>query len=514
MNARLQELASGLLVGLAVLWPASADAAVRTYSVEQFNKSRPQPGVEVTVEGRVLSIAANLLRFRNCDLAFRADGDFSNIPRGTPNVEVTGQIVREQDDFGGIGKDFFRVVRAEVFPTDADTFLAKRRQIRGENPADWYKLAAWAEERGEFYKDRELLAKATEARTHAISIEQRQATRDGPAALLALAAKAHQLKLPEAFREVLVHEAYQQSWRTSQTEPVAKLESLLTGMARDLPGSAEPLKQADNDLRNRYRLKPQETYESADAATRRKIHRLLYADVLLRKIVAGLGADGRNGAEIAEAIDGQVPEEHALAETFRDKALAARASAVEKLPRREMLALADDYVTRQHPGEAERIKQKWLAARRARLQPDDTEGLLQLVDEYRGLLKDKATADRLLFDAYQRNPTTMAIVEQLERQGYHLKNGVWLSQKDFAARPQDKLQQAMREGRVEPGMTAVQVRQGLGEPTTLSRAVSAGAVVEVWTYSLVDSSQIAIRLAKRRGLSDLKVVNVAQVAAP
>lgn len=515
MNVQLRQgLTSIVLVGLAGLCPVPAGAAVRTYSIEQFNKSRPEPGVEVKVEGRVASIAANLLRFRNCDLAFRAESDFSDIPRGTPNLEVTGQINRESDDLGGAGRDVFRVVRSRVVPTDQDTFQAKRRLIRGENPADWYTLAAWAEERGQFYKDRDLLAQAQESRAHAISIEQRQATRDGPAALLALASKAEQLKLPDAFRQALVHESYHQAWRNSQTEPVAKLAPLLAGMDRDLPGSTQPLAQVENDLRNRYRLKPLETYESADAATRRKLHRLMYADVLLRTIVSGLEAEGKNGGAIADAIDRQVPEEHALAETFRDKSLTARASAAEKLSRRDMLALADEYVTRQQAREAERIKQKWLAARRSRLQPDDTEGLLQLADEYRGLLKDKATADRLLFEAYVRNPGAMAIVEQLERQGYHLKNGIWLSQQEFKARPPDKLEQALREGRVETGMTAAQVRQGLGEPSTLSRSVSANQVLEVWTYALVDSTQIAIHLGKRRGLSDLKVVSVSPLAAP
>lgn len=503
--------AAMLLAALTALGSLPAEAAVRKYSVEEFNKARPGAGVEVSVEGHLQLLARDSIRLKSCDVNFQLVDARSNVPRGAKFLELTGRILPEAE--AGGSRNVFQVTSVRGVPSDLEKFLAKRRLVRIDDADGLQELASWAEQRGKFYKDSELLGLAAETRARVIEVVHRQAAREGPDALLALAERAEALRLPEATRLSLVHEAYHQLWRASRAEPEERLDPLLTRMARDLPGSTEPLKEESAELRKQYAEHPLETYEAADEAVRRSIHRLIYADIRLRTITGGLAADGGNGAQIADLIDAQVPEEHALAETLRDKQLALRAAGVEKLPRREMLALAEEFVARKLPREGDRIKAQWLTARRLRLQPDDIEGLLRLADDYRTLLNDTPSADLLLIEAYKRNPGAVEVIEQLERLGYQLKKGVWLSRDEYRAHPQGKLEQALREGRVESGMTAAQVRKGLGEPSTLSRSITAKEVSETWIYGGDGTARIAVRFSRRRGLPDLKVVTVAPLDA-
>jgi hypothetical protein len=76
------------------------------------------------------------------------------------------------------------------------------------------------------------------------------------------------------------------------------------------------------------------------------------------------------------------------------------------------------------------------------------------------------------------------------------------------------LERAIREGRVEPGMTAGNVRRALGEPLSKARAATAGQVTEIWTYGLSDASRLVVRLMKRAEQKESTVVDVTQQSAP
>lgn len=505
--SRFRPIRLSMLLLAVLLAGRSASAAVRDFTVEEFNdpKNRRE-GVEVRVEGRVSTYSGQMLRLKYCDLPFYSPTDLPPRVRSAGNIEVTGVVEPSKTS----GRPQFTIRSVRETPSDLDRYLAMRREIRKDDAEGWYELARWADKRGMFYKDQELLARSDEARLRGFEIERKTAARENPQDLLKLAARAKEVGVSDAVRQELVHSAYQLQWSRLKSEPVEKLSSLAEGIARDLPGSTEPLPFAESELTKAYAEHPLEAYRTADAAARRKMHRLLYGQVLLRTLMPKLAADGSNGFELADEIDKLLPEQHKLAETYRDKALAARAAMIEKLPRREVLALVEQYRGRRQPQEANQLLESWLTLRRRKLNPDDTEGLLQLTEEYRTLLNRSDLANRWLIEAHMKNPNAADIEEKLTQLGYRLVDGVWMSDLEFNARPEGRLDRAIREGRVEAGMTAAQVRRSLGEPLSFARAATAGQIVELWTYGLTDTSRLTIRLVKTRRQQEATVADVSE----
>jgi hypothetical protein len=482
-----------------------AEGAVRLFSVQEFNaESDKVLGAEIRVEGRVAVIDPRELRFRNCDMRFIVQQALPVFTSRLPNVEVTGQVVREQ------GRLVFHVRSLREVSGDMDVFYQKRREVRrAESPEKWYELGIWAERRGEFYKDQSLLGAASEAFHHGLSLEHRTA-RDSPAGLRKLLDRDRGFALPDEFRQQVLHEIYVVQWRSRRGEAGEALQELAEGMARELPGAAEPAEVVDVAERKRYLDDPLAVYEAADADTRRRLNRLLYADVLVRLLRAQLAKDGGNGFEVADKLDKLVPEEHALAESLRDKALAARSAEVGTLSRSEVLALADKYRARSQTKQAADVIESWLTLRRRRLDPNDVEGFLQNADEYRTLLDRPDAAARMLIELHKRHPEATEIVERLQKAGYRQHDGQWLTAEQFAARPEGQIEKAIREGRVETGMTAGQVRRALGEPLSLSRALTAGEVTEIWGYGRPGSSRLIVRLVRTRRQQEATVVDFGQ----
>src|SRR5260370_35765368 len=176
---------------------------------------------------------------------------------------------------------------------------------------------------------------------------------------------------------------------------------------------------------------------------------MTYADPILRKITPRLEDDASNGFQIAEEIDRLIPEQHGRAEEFRDRALKSRAAEIEKLTRTQVLELAEKYRSRQEPKQADHVLESWLTKRLRGLDLDDTEGLLDVTDDYRRLLEQEAPADRLLIEAWKRNPKAGDIIERLKELGYRLFEGSWLSASEFSDRPEGQLDQALPQGRVQ-----------------------------------------------------------------
>ncbi|HTI49475.1 MAG TPA: hypothetical protein VL475_00935, partial [Planctomycetaceae bacterium] len=407
----------------------------------------------------------------------------------------------------------FRVESLRELPNDLETFLERRRELRNRSADAWYELGEWAEKRGEFYKDQELLARSEEANLRGLELEWQGPARGNSPQLLALADKARRLHLPGKLAEELRHEALVVLWLDTRRETGDKLTGLLSQMSDLLPGSTVPLTDPNARLQKEYFDSPLEVYRRADGPTRTTLHRLLYVDVLLRTITPELAADGSNGFAIAEKIDALAPEQHALAESFRDRALAARAQEVETLTKSDMLALADEYRGRQQPQRAEQLIESWLTLRQRRLEPDDTEGLIQLTDEYRNLLKRHDLADRLLKDGWKKNPRATDIAERLERAGYRLHEGAWLNAMEYNNRPEGRVDQAIRTGRVEIGMSAGNLRRSLGEPQRLARSATSGQISEIWTYDQIGATRLTVRLHRNRRQSEATVVEISQSSA-
>ena len=175
-----------------------------------------------------------------------------------------------------------------------------------------------------------------------------------------------------------------------------------------------------------------------------------------------------------------------------------------------MVELFEQYRLRNQQRAANDFLESWLTLRKQVLDPDDTEGLLNLSEDYRRLLKRDDLADRLLIDGWIRNPKASDLQERLEKEGYRLFEGRWISEQEFASRPEGKLERAIRHGLVEQGMTAGQVRRSRGKPDSQARSATAGQVTEIWTYRMADSSQLLVRFVKRAGQTELSVAEVTE----
>src|SRR5262245_16575417 len=464
-GAGFRRLALRAAATCALLAGAAVQAQAEALSMMQFNDKVEQwriaeqepPPLTYIVEGRFAASSSELVRLKGAKhVEFLLKAPLPVLSSKSSNLEVTGKL-----HYKKASREFtFEVTSVREVPGDLDRFYELRRKLREQPAEKWYELGRWARDRGVFYNDHEMLKRSEEALQKGFELERKALAKDHPEELLQLVAKARKMQLGSAIRGELAHEAFQLLCARSAGRPVADLKSLAGRMAGSLPGCTEP-SFLPEDLATKYKARPLETYASADKYTRKKLHRVLYSDLLLRTITPGLAADGSNGFEIAAQIDREVPEQHSLAESFRNQALQAQAKDVENLTRSQMLDLADRYRGRQQTKEAEKLIETWLTLRLRALDPDDTEGLLELTEDFRRLLKRDDQANRLLIDAWKRNPRAKDVIERLEKDGYRLDGDNWLSAAEFENRPEGKIERAIRASRVEPGMTPSQVRRSL-----------------------------------------------------
>lgn len=507
---RLQRLAVCALALLALL-ASGPVARGESLSVKEFNEKleswksadKDPSALTLEIEGRVKIYSNDRLTLENCKVLFLSKAELPERTRKSLNVVVIGKVSRDPRT----SEHTFRIASIRIIPGEIEQFFERRRKIRQGSAEDWYALGRWAAVRGEFYADDKLLAHAEEAWRHGIEIERKARSKNDPEGLLELAGKALQYQMLTLGIE-LKHEAFHLLCEPSRELSADELEKLADRLVAALPGAREHFEFLPGELLADYKRSPLVTYSAANAATRRQLHRWLYVGLQLRLITAGLKPDGSNGFEIAEQIDRIVPEQRALAEHYRDQALQARAAEVEKLTRAQVIELFEQYRLRNQQRAADEFLESWLTLRKRRLESDDTEGLLILSEDYRRMLKRNDLADRMLIDGWERNPKAVDLKDRLEKEGYRLFEGRWISEQEFAARPEGKLEQAIRAGLVERGMTVGQVRRSRGQPDSQARSATAGQVTEFWTYRLADSTQLIVRFVKRAGQAEMSVAEV------
>src|SRR5579872_2172446 len=281
------------LLGLALPRAALAEAI----SVKEFNQKlnewkndqKPLPVFPITVEGRITLSSKERLRLMNCGVYFTSKSEIRELAR--KYVEVTGKVVVDPRT-GEFSVDISNIRETS---SDVERYHEIRRRLRDTSPEKWFELGRWAQERGEFYKDHELLARSEDAYQRGFEIERKALAKDNPEGLLELVEKAKVYRLASSLREEMAHEAFHLLAGRSRDQPLEALENLQKRMAAQLPGCTEPLSYVPRDLADKYQSHPLETYASAGQIDRRKLHRLLYADLVMRTITRELAADASNG---------------------------------------------------------------------------------------------------------------------------------------------------------------------------------------------------------------------------
>jgi hypothetical protein len=493
-------------------WFNTAAAQTPLLFVEAYNalleKKEGAVNVDYRIEGRISSIAPNLLKLQKCSQLFRpAKGEtFGKPPSQRGVVELFGrlQVVNR--------KRVIVVSSIRFLDDDLRMYELKQKALRRNMPDDWYKLARWAGRRAEFYDDDLLRKRTIEANRHGIELQRKQLADVNPAALLALAKKAADLKLPGGVRQQFVHEAHRTTWDRMQKTKRPDRTLLLDALKNQLPGVTERLPTPQPELETIYRQNPLGVYRQSDDKARRKLHRIFYSDVLLASILQTAETDGSSGFDIADRIDKLLPEQHALAERQRERELNDRLAHVDRLTRHEMLDLADRFRRRKHSKAADEAVNKWLKANETQLRKEGPIGLMNAAEEYMDLLEDREKGVALLKEAYKLSPESERIAERLTQLEYRLVDGEWIPAGEVKERPLDPFQKAIREGRVIEGMTAIQVRSVLGIATSVTRIATAGQISELWIYGERNATRITVHLVRRTPRSPLTAVRVAQVS--
>ena len=479
-------------------------------SVEEFLQKRadwPQLiGQRLTVEGRYSSIGGNQLRFEHCELTFTSENDFPKLRSESRVVEATGRLEKKVDRL------VFAVERLRQLPSDSVRFLTERDALPRDDPQRWEQLADWARNRAAFYDYKGLELNAQSAYDRALSIPHDKLSAGDDAGRMQLAARAAELKLNENIVQNYRHEALRTRWAAELKQPGPNFEGVRAEILKWLPGSEQPLQETPKRLQTDYTREPDATYGKATADERTLLHRLFYLEVVDARFEQAAKLPGLDGFAVAAEWERLAVERKPEAEQLRERQLTRDLQRVGTMTRAELGQLAVRLEERNRTEVRIKASQVWLTARAKRLGPKDAEGRLQLADEYVAMVNDTDAAQKLLLEAYKISPTSERIVERLQKLGLTLQNGAWIGAGEPGTTPQDAKELAVRQGRVERGMSPSQLQAALGQPTAVARVASAADVTEIWIYGDPGTSQLAVFLVRNRTAAAGQVVAVEQVS--
>ena len=486
---------------IALLFPISVNAA-GAESLESFIEQKPQwpdlVGSTFRIEGRYSVFTRDLVRMRNCDLAFKSTQQLK--ASGTSKViEISGRLAKE----GTSGKLYFEVDQIRFLPTDLQSLAERERTISRGTAKQWYELAEWATARGKFYSDDELLERAKVINRKGLQLERQELKELTPQTLRQLSARVPELGLDDVLRLDWLHESLSLEWESLQKSApkpdlaadefdVTKdpLFQFLQRLDKDMPGA---MTRADNVLPlevNEYHRNAALTYRNANDSRRRKFERLFHVEVATEAIRRIAKPDDSNGGEVANRIDEFLPEQHDLAEQHRDRELAFLSKNSATLTRNRLGELVQRCRDRKLEALAKEAISLWLTRREQSLRKDGVTGLIQVADDRLALLQDQPGASALLLEALQLAPTNVDIHERLTKLGYQKVNDQWVQPQGGPPTPnspqpagaETDLERNIRFGIPTVGMTSAELLKCLGSPQSLTRVATSGRITETWTY--------------------------------
>ncbi len=499
-----------VLAAMVVVGPKSATAAPQ--SVVDFLKAKPRwekmVGLKFQLEGRFGGSAGNILSLRKLPLGFHADQEIEDRYESNDVLHVLGELKRD-----GNGPLYFQLLDVRKGPSDMERLNGKILDLPLKEHEPVYELARWAEERARFYNDTKLSAEAIKLYDRALRRQQANIkTRDYPT-FRDLALKAGRFGLGEARKNALLYEGRYREWQLARRQSDSEqLAGLAAAVASELPGAAVPAPTVDQEFRDRWKEEPLRVYEEATFGFE-QMHRFLYQEISLDSIQQEAHPDGRNGRAVAKRLRQEVPEFSDMADEFVRKELDWRIQNVTQLKIDEMLALRESLLDAGSADKADEALRNWFKDRETKLRKEGIDGLIELASLHETLFPDGARdAIEVLLEAEHRKPGSSIVRQRLESHGYRQINGDWKSSDEVRDFENSPINRAMREGRVIPGMTQEQVRRALGEPTSVSRLLTARHVIEYWVYGGNDrSSRLTIRLSRQTQRESAIVVDSREV---
>lgn len=493
-----------LLTLMVLLFQATASAADR--SIQNFLSQREQwprlLGVTQTLEGRLSTFNSRSLRFRNCPIPFQIAGPIPKLDDTFKNVEVTGQLERQN------GRIVFMVKSLQKQPGDLEQFVRDESRLDRTKPRDWYALAEWGMKRAEFYDDQKLKQKALEAYQTGIKQEYDQLAVKEPDALMRLADRAKEFQLDPQLINGFKHEALIREWEDLTKQKQNDQKTFVAKLLKVFPSAKTPQKQDLPAERKRYLENPVEVFNQADKASRERLVRWFYAQILLDNILKELSAGGSNGFDIAARIEKQVPERAELVKQYQVMQLDFDLNRVGELSRQYVLDLSAEYKKRGDEKKAKQTLVNWLEARRKKLDAGDADGRVSLARDLIEITENREAATELLLAAWKLNPKSAEAAALLGRLGFMLQKDQWLNPQQVKEFRDDPIRKAIRNGTVIAGMNRDQVRKVLGAPTQVGRSISGGAVNELWIYGEASNQSLIVQLARKQRDEEFKVIRI------
>lgn len=477
-----------------------------TQSIEEFNALKSKwstlVGTTLQIEGRYSIFSPSQLRMEKCSLNFiLAEGIIS--PAGdSRTIQLKGRIEKRES------KLVFMVSELLPLQSDVERFRSLKRTVASNKPEEWYKLADWGAHRADYYHDEALKQESQTAFRQGVLVEHRQLYPASSPALRKLAAKLASQQIDLPLQQELLHEALRIEYGILLKEGRGDEGGLLTSVMKELPGADAPLTPEDDPLRAGYIESPLVKFKEGDEAARRKYARMFYVDILKHRILKSASPDGKNGFDIADRIEQQLPEYRSLAPEYRQRQYDYYLMKSGSMTRKEMGELIVKLEPLDNPEFVTRLKQRWLIEKEKRIDQTNVVQLVDLGDDYLIIMDDRGTAIKFYKMAYAISPGTQVISDWLKEQGLTLQSGVWLAKGESLPETNDPLLAAVRAGIVREGMNGEQVKSSLGgEPSRKTRIATGTHIQEWWVY---EDQGVSVEFTRRRRPGQSLVTKVIQ----
>ncbi len=510
---------------LLVITLASATLAQASgETVEDFLKLKSKwdelIGSKFLIQGRVAGTTDNVLGLQGCSLEFRAKEKLPRFDVKKDVIEVAGELARD-DRTGAI---YFKLASYKKLDSDDRIFERRRVELNRLSSQPWYELGDWAVSRGTFYKDTELVQKGKQCYDEALRIERATMKERTIEALQELGRKSVELTGKDTLKQQLTHEAAHLRWSEAMKSRATadELYGLAMNLARDWPGSNQPLVAADQPLRTEYLQSPVDCFDKTISnpqlsneqreARCRKIYRVMFSELVLESLKHRMKKDGSNGKSVAAELLRVLPEYSDLAVGYRDAEYASRLVAVDKMSFTEMSALRKELAELGRTEDSKDLLVRWFTKREEVLKKQDAAGLVELAAlyhvGYEGPRDRRRIIIDLLMEAERQRPGIEEAKTLFAAYGYRQYEGRWMTEQEISAIENSPTAIAMREGRVIPGMTRQQVRKTLGAPTHVTKLLSSKHVTEYWVYR---ESRFSVKLSRTTSQSEPIVMTIEEL---